>query len=112
MKDYFLNFYTSKIYQRLILGLLALLLVLFQGSFLQSYSLETEDNSPGFPVVFDHITLFNVYESNGSLSAQERATIITRRLNNIANDSNIEITDDKFDIDDRGNVIVIFPIIS
>ena len=107
MKDYFLNFYTSKIYQRLILGLLALLLVLFQGSFLQSYSLETEDNSPGFPVVFDHITLFNVYESNGSLSAQERATIITRRLNTIANDSNIEITDDKFDLDDRGNVIVI-----
>ncbi|CCQ60235.1 hypothetical protein CWATWH0401_909, partial [Crocosphaera watsonii WH 0401] len=102
MKDYFLNFYTSKIYQRLILGLLALLLVLFQGSFLQSYSLETEDNSPGFPVVFDHITLFNIYESNGSLSAQERATIITRRLNTIANDSNIEITDDKFDLDDRG----------
>ena len=112
MKSYFFNFYNTKIYQRLIWGILSLLLVLFPSNFVFSYSSENVDNNQGFPVVFDHITLVNIYQANGSLSAQERATIITRRLNNIANDSNIEITDDKFDIDDRGNVIVIFPIIS
>ncbi|MGK7886432.1 MAG: mechanosensitive ion channel family protein [Crocosphaera sp.] len=107
MESYFFNFYKTKTYQRLILGILSLLLVLFQGNFLSSYSLDNVDNNQGSPVVFNYITLFNIYQANGSLSAQERATIITRRLKTIANDSNIEITDDKFDLDDRGNVIVI-----
>ncbi len=107
MKSCFLNFHKTKIYRGIILGIATLLLVLFQSGFLPSYSLENVDNNQGFPVVFDHITLFMVYEAHGSLLAEERADIITRRLNTIANDSNIEIADDKFDLDDRGDIIVI-----
>ena len=107
MKSCFLNLYKTQAYQSIILGIVTLLLVLFQSIFLPSYSLESGDDNQGFPVVFDHITILNVYEANGSLSAEERADIITRRLNTIANDNKIEIVDDKFDVDDRGNVIVI-----
>ena len=107
MKSYFLYCHQTKTYQKFLLGIVTLLLVLFQSSFFPTYSLENVDNYQGFPVVFDHINLFNIYEGNGSLSAEERADIITRRLNNIANNSNIEITEDKFDLDDRGDVIVL-----
>ncbi len=94
--------------QRIILGIVTLLLVLFQSHFVPSYSLEEAiPNNQGFPVVFDHINLLTIYEGNGSLSAEERADIITRRLNNIANDNNVEIKDDHFDLDDRGNIILI-----
>ncbi|MDJ0599173.1 MAG: mechanosensitive ion channel family protein [Crocosphaera sp.] len=106
MKSRFLKLQKTKTYQGIILGIATLLLVLFQSSFFPSYSLENVEHQ-GFPVVFDYSNLLTIYEGNGSLSAEERADIITRRLNTIANDSNIEITDDKFDIDDRGNVILI-----
>lgn len=78
-----------------------------QSSFFPSYSLEDISQDQGFPVVLDHSTLFSIHKGNGSLSAEERADIVNRRLNNIASDNNIEINDNKFDLDDRGNVIVI-----
>ncbi|EAZ92258.1 mechanosensitive ion channel family protein [Crocosphaera chwakensis] len=107
MKRYFLNFQPNKTYQKVILSIVTLLIVLFQSNFLPSYGLEDISNAQGFPVVLDHSNLFSIYKGNGSLSAEERADIVTRRLNNIASNNNIEITDDKFDLDDRGNVIVI-----
>ncbi|MEL4895168.1 mechanosensitive ion channel family protein [Crocosphaera sp. Alani8] len=107
MKSYFLNFHKNKTCQKIILGIVTLLFVLFQSSFISSYGLEDIEENPGFPVVFNHHTLFTIYEANGSLSAEERASIISRRLNTIANDNEVEIRDDKFDIDDRGSVVVI-----
>ncbi|WP_107667674.1 mechanosensitive ion channel family protein [Cyanothece sp. BG0011] len=107
MKCYFFNFQLNKTYQRVILAIVTLLLVLFQSSFFPSYSLTDTSSDQSFPVVLDHSTLFSIYKGNGSLSAEERADIVTRRLNRIANDNNIDIADDKFDLDDRGNVIVI-----
>ncbi|MGK7954290.1 MAG: mechanosensitive ion channel domain-containing protein, partial [Crocosphaera sp.] len=107
MKRYFLNFQNNRIYQSIILGIASLLLVLFQSYFSPTYGVENSSNNQGFPVVFDHINLLTIYEGNGSLSAEERADIITRRLNNIANDDKTEIKDDNFDLDDRGNIILI-----
>ncbi|ACB53024.1 unknown [Crocosphaera subtropica ATCC 51142] len=107
MKCYFLNLQPNKTYQRVILAIATLLLVLFQSNFLPSYSLEDISSDQGFPVVLDHNTLFSIYNGNGSLSAEERADIITERLQDIANNNQLEIIDDKFDLDDRGNVIIL-----
>ncbi len=107
MKYYCLNYQKSKTYQRIILAIISLLLVLSHSIFLPTYSLEDISTDQRFPVGLDHSTLFSINKGNGSLSAEERADIITRRLNNIASDNNIEITDDNFDLDDRGNVIVL-----
>ncbi|MDJ0661473.1 MAG: mechanosensitive ion channel family protein [Crocosphaera sp.] len=107
MKSYFLNFYKNKPYRTIILGIVTLLLVMFQSIYLPSFSLVDGANNKGFPVIFDHIELLNIYEGNGSLSAEERAAIITRRLNKIANNNHIEITDDKFDLDDKGHLVLI-----
>ncbi|MGK7938712.1 MAG: mechanosensitive ion channel family protein [Crocosphaera sp.] len=99
------NFTSYK--RKIILSIITIFLVLLQSSFFASYGLEPVSQDQGFSVIFDHNNLFTIETGNGSLSAEERANIITRRLHNIANDNNQEISDDNFDIDDRGHIVVL-----
>ncbi|MDJ0844266.1 mechanosensitive ion channel family protein [Crocosphaera sp.] len=107
MKPYLVNFHKHKQCQTIVIGIITFLWVVFQSSFFPDFSLGNTTDHKGFPVIFDHTNLLTIYEGNGSLSAEERADIIIRRLNNIANNSRIEITDDKFDLDDQGNIVII-----
>ena len=92
---------------KIIVSIITFLLVLLQSNFFFIHGLETVSQNQGFPIVFDHKNLFSIHTGNGSLSAEERANIITRRLHRIANDNNLEINDNNFDVDDRGNIIVL-----
>jgi small-conductance mechanosensitive channel len=106
---YYTNF-SNQLYQKsknVIILLATILLVLCQSSIFPLYGLENTEKSPGFPVVFDHNTLLRIHQGNGSLSAEDRADLVTRRLNKIASDNNLEITEKNFDIDDRGNVVIV-----
>jgi small-conductance mechanosensitive channel len=93
--------------QHLIILIATFFLVLFQSSIFPLYGLENSQERVGSPVIFDHNTLLTIYDGNGSLSADERADIVTRRLNKIASNNNVEINKDDFDIDDRGNVVIV-----
>ncbi|MDJ0507786.1 MAG: mechanosensitive ion channel family protein [Crocosphaera sp.] len=103
MKWYCFKFYKNQI----ILSIITVFLVLLQSFLFPGYGLDTVSQDEGFSVVFNHNNLFTIQTDNGSLSAEERANIVARRLHNLANDNNLEIRDDKFDLDDRGNIVVI-----
>lgn len=101
------NYQNPQLIKRLLLLIVTATIIIFQNLFLPIYSVESPDNITQFPVILDDNILFTIQESSGSLSAEERADIITRRLTKLANDDSIKITDDAFDIDDRGNIIIL-----
>ncbi|MEA5509296.1 mechanosensitive ion channel family protein [Crocosphaera sp. UHCC 0190] len=87
--------------------LTTLIIVFSTNIFSPIYSLDTPEKTENFPVVLDDDTLFMIQNPTGSISAEERADIINRRLNKLANDDSLEINDDDFDLDDKGNIIVL-----
>ncbi len=90
--------------------LLMTVFLIFLGCFWeinQANTIESQYQNQKFPVVFNGKNLFYIQRPNGSLSAEERAEIISERIEKIAKRKIEKINHDDFDIDNRGDLVIV-----
>ncbi|HAC65967.1 MAG TPA: mechanosensitive ion channel protein [Cyanothece sp. UBA12306] len=96
-----------KIKRFLALLLTTIMLLGILGIFSHKLVAEEQGLRNKFPVVFNGSNLFYIQRPNGSLSAEERAELIQKRLEKYFKNDDVEIKDKKFDLDNRGDIVTI-----
>nr|WP_124971893.1 mechanosensitive ion channel family protein [Aphanothece sacrum] len=97
----------DKLKRFLLVFLTTLTLIIFSSLFWFSGSIFAQSKNLGSPVIFDNEILFYIQQGSGTFAPEERAAIISRRLEKIVNDDSIEINNESFDLDDTGERILI-----
>lgn len=96
-----------KLRKFLLVFLTTLILIISSSLFWFDGVIFAQSKNLGTPVIFDNETVFYIQQSNGTFAPEERAAIITRRLEKIADDDSIEINDESFSLDKTADRILI-----
>ncbi|ACK64826.1 MscS Mechanosensitive ion channel [Rippkaea orientalis PCC 8801] len=97
----------QKLQKFLALLLTTITLMGILGAFSHNLIAQDSASATKFPVIFDGNTLFYVQRPSGSLAPEERAELIRERLEKIVKNRDVEINDQDFDLDNKGDVVII-----
>ncbi|MEM9537950.1 MAG: mechanosensitive ion channel domain-containing protein [Cyanobacteria bacterium P01_E01_bin.42] len=98
----------TKYWPKIILAILSVIVAIAIIPFLHAQEIpDSGDKIDGFPVIFANESLFVIQADVGSFSSQERAATISRRIENIAADSTLDLESMTVeDGEDTTNIIV------